>query len=555
MKKGEWKVSLLAMLVLLSVVPLVLSIAIVSVTAFNTTKKNSEQAAKDTLFIVANNLATYCCENEINAMNASNYYSYLDNLKEQNIEMAIIINDTPSACSIKNENGFRIREIEFEKDVVANRDEIINGYYDDSVIIDGREYCAYYMPIVVKGEIIGMAFAGELREIVAKATSGIVVKFVVTAIVLIGIFAVIALLLSQVLLHSFEVVGKSVNALSSGDLAKREEQESTVKEMSNLLNETDSLQKNLAEIIGRVKGVSETLVSDISQVTGLSADSASKAVQITASMDELSDSTMTMTQDVQDINMQMLEIGNCVNDISQSVDELNASSENITRTNNDAKKSMDNIIVTSKQSVGAVNAISTQIQQTNVSIAEIDKAVQLILDISEQTNLLSLNASIEAARAGEQGRGFAVVAEEIRGLSEESAKGAEMIKNIAGVITQKSNESVDLAEKVHELILKELENISVTQKKYEELSRDIERSVREIQMIADQTDNLSNYKEKVIENVQGLSAISEQNAASNQEVNAIVNEIMTQIQSVSGSCEKMNHMAQELRESVAYFKE
>ena len=148
-----------------------------------------------------------------------------------------------------------------------------------------------------------------------------------------------------------------------------------------------------------------------------------------------------------------------------------------------------------------------------------------------------------------------MVAEEIRGLSEESAKGAEMIKAIAGAITQKSEESVELAGKVRALITLELDNVAKTRKKYEELSRDIEKSFNEIQLIASKTENLSGYKERVIENVQGLSAISEQNAAGNQEVNANINEIMTQIQSVYDNCEKMNQMAEELKESVDFFRE
>lgn len=555
MEKKKIRFSLFSMLIMLSVVPVVLSVAIVSASALRTTKNNSEQSARDTLFIVANNLATYCGENKITAVNASNYYSYLDNLKDQNIEMAIIIDGTPSATSIKNENDFRIREIEFEKDIVADRDEIIDGYYDDYVLIDGKEYCAYYVPIVVDGEIIGMAFAGELREVVARATDGIVASFIVTAIVLILIFAVITVVFSRALIKSFDTVGRHVNALSAGDLGRQDRQGSSVREMSELLEETESLQKNLSETIGHVKGVSENLVDSIERVTGLSENSASKATQITTSMEELSDATMAMTQNVQDINLQMIEIGNCVNDISSSVHQLYTSAQNITHTNNDAKSSMNEIIENSRQSVGAVNDISDQIRQTNSSIAEIDKAVQLILDISEQTNLLSLNASIEAARAGEQGRGFAVVAEEIRGLSEESAKGAEMIKAIAGAITQKSEESVELAGKVRALITLELDNVAKTRKKYEELSRDIEKSFNEIQLIASKTENLSGYKERVIENVQGLSAISEQNAAGNQEVNANINEIMTQIQSVYDNCEKMNQMAEELKESVDFFRE
>lgn len=128
MEKKKIRFSLFSMLIILSVVPVVLSVAIVSASALRTTKNNSEQSARDTLFIVANNLATYCGENKITAVNASNYYSYLDNLKDQNIEMAIIIDGTPSATSIKNENDFRIRLIEFEKDIVADRDEIIDGY-------------------------------------------------------------------------------------------------------------------------------------------------------------------------------------------------------------------------------------------------------------------------------------------------------------------------------------------------------------------------------------------------------------------------------------------
>lgn len=552
-KNKQFKFSLFSMLMTLSLIPLILSVGIISTTSLYITKNNSEEGAKDTLFIVANNLASYCRENEINVMNSGDYYFFLDSLKEQNIEMAILLEDAPCATSIKNENDYRIREIEAEKNVTTNPEILENGFYDNYVLIDEKVYCAYYMPIIADDEVIGMAFAGELQEHVTGATKSIIVTFSGVAIALIVLFSIITFLFSKGLLKSFETIGRNVNTLSKGDLNKQKEHKSAVKEMNTLLFETSIMQKNLSETIGKVKILSNRLVESIIDVTQLSESSYGRAKQITSAMEELSLSTMGMAENMQDINSQMLEIGICVNDIFESVEHLYNSSESILQTNGEAKVNMNTIMENSKKSVSAINDISSQIKETNDSIVDIDKAVELILSISEQTNLLSLNASIEAARAGEHGRGFSVVAEEIRHLSEQSSDGAEMIKNIARKITEKSKKSVQLADGVYSLIMLEQENVLTTQKKYEELSDNIDQSVIAIKSISEKTDNLANYKEKVIENVQDLSAISQENAASNEEVNANINEIIAEVRTVNENCEKMNRMALDLEESVSYF--
>ena len=553
--KGTKRLSLFSLLIILCLLPLIISIIILSSVSLYVTKGNLEQAAKDTLFVVANNLANHCKENEINAINVTDYYDYLDSLKEQNIEMAIILEGAPCTTSIKNENDYRIREITFKKDVLAEREQLKGGYYEENVIIEGAAYYTYCMPIEVNGEITGIAFAGQKQEYVTGAIGDIVTLFIGAAALLVVIFAVITFLFSKGLSKSLKNVGKNVNALASGDLSKQKESKSAVREMNVLLEETKLMQENLSETIGKVKAVSEELVVDVSKVTQLSESSAGKAKAITTTMEELAGSGNAMAENVQDINTQMMEIGNFVNDISGNVDQLNNSTKVILQTNDEAKISMDTIMENSRKSVEAVNGIAEQIKQTNDSIGEIDQAVELILNISQQTNLLSLNASIEAARAGEAGRGFAVVAEEIRRLSEQSAEGAEMIKNIAGTIVEKSGRSVQLAKGVHELIALEQKNMTQTQQKYEALSQEINQSVAEIESIAEKTDYLTNYKEKVIENVQSLGAISQQNAASSEQVSANIGDIIGEFQMVNNHCEKMNEMAKNLEEAVTYFRD
>lgn len=546
------QMNMFGMLMLLTMIPLFVSMILISVISLNITKSNLESAAEEKLYVVANDLSNHCRENEISYATAEQYHDYIDSLKEQKIEMAIIIKDSPSVASIKNENDYRVRDIEVSEEIYAHGDE---GFYDSDVVIDGKVYYGYYKPITVHDEVIGMAFAAQLKDNVTEAVNSSIVKFVSIAFVLVAVFTLIILLFSKGLIKAFLVLDENVNALSQGDLSAHSEHRSGIKEVHNLFSSAKHMQENLSDIIGKVKNVSGELVDNVSEVTSLSQKSADRAQSITMAMQELSDSTMNMTESVQDINLQMIEIGNCVGDISENVDRLYVTSESIQKVNEEAKVNMQTIHDNTVQSVTAVNDITEQIKETNESIKGIDTAVELILSISEQTQLLSLNASIEAARAGEMGKGFSVVAEEIRNLSEQSAEGAEMIKDIAKIIVEKSHKSVQLAEEVHSLIMLEQENVSKTQLKYEELSKDIGDSVNEIKAISDKTEYLTEYKEKVVDHVQSLSAISEENAASNQEVNANVSEIMSDVQTVSENCEKMNHLAKNLDSAVQYFRE
>lgn len=553
-EKSKFKFKLFTVLLCISVLPLILAVALVSVFAVRITESNMEDSVKNTLYVAANNLANHCKENEITAMNASNYYDYLDSLKDNNIEMAIIAEGVPCTTSIKNENDYRIREIQFQVNIFEDEETLKNGYFEENVMIDGKLYYTYCLPIYLDGTLEAVAFAGELQETVTGAVNKIVVTLVVTALALVAAFAIAALLLSRGLVKSFAVAEHRIVAMSQGDLTGNHTRESAVREMASLLERSQEMQSNLSVVIGDVKSMTQQLVVSVEDITKSSESSKDRAEQITFAAEELATSTGAMAENVQDINLQMQEIGNCVNDISGSVDLLAENAENIHKISQNTKGQMQSIGESNRRFVDEIGEITSQIRETNTSIAEINQAVELILDISSNTSLLSLNASIEAARAGEAGKGFAVVAEEIRRLSEQSADGAEVIRVLADKMIHMSERSVELMNGVQGRILQEQEIIRVTQNKYDELSDDISRSVAEIRAIAAKTENLSGYKEKVLENIEGLSAISEENAAGSEEVNANIHEIITEVQNVNKNCEEMNEMAKSLEQSVSYFK-
>ncbi len=551
-KKGG-KLGVSMVLILISVVPLLLAIAVLSAVSVYMTKDNLETQVENTLQVAASNLSTHCSGNEINGGTVMDYNEYLDCLKDYGIEMGIIMEGGSGTSSIRNESDFREKEIEFKKDFVADKEEIMSGIFSESVTIAGEKYFGYYLPIITDGEIVGIAFAGKSQDDVNNAIYSGMMTMIIIAVVLAVVFAAIAVYCGRYMKKPLKIVGKRVAALSSGDLKVQPSCKALVRELDELIDETTEMQESMSDTIGKVKDVATEVGYVISEVSTVSDSSAGRAKQITNAMEELSYTAGGMAENVQNINVQMIEVGTCINEMTEDVDVLYQNSDNLLKINDEARTDMNVILENSKKSVVAVNDIASQIKETNYSINEIEKAVGLILEISEETKLLSLNASIEAARAGEAGKGFAVVASEIAKLSEQSADGAEMIKNLAQTIMKKSQTSVELADGISILINEEQQSITDTQRKYEELSNNIGESVSKIKHIADKTDDLNNYKEKVLDNVSDLSAISEENYASCEEVSANISEIITEVRIVSDNCYRMTEMAKELEESASYF--
>lgn len=543
--------SLFLLLMLLALAPVVLATVILSTTSLHLTRTNLEGSVQTTLHVTADNLAKYCKENEITAMNASGYYEYLDSLKEEDLEMAILADGIPATTSIKNENDYRIREIPMDQDLVSGGGT--EGYYDKNVVIDGNAYYGYYIPIMNDGRITAVAFAAERKNDITDALWEIEVVFLICAVGIVLLFGAICFFLSRALSSRMKETGARVDALAEGDLSAKKESHSIVREIRNLLLNTSQMQRNLEQVIGGVQEISGELLNSVRQVAEGSNATMEQAEQISQAVDQLSAAAEEMAENVQNISDRMDEIGAAVNDISASAGQLQKDSEEMQDNSRKAGEGMEKILTGSSRSVESVDTITSKIHETNDYIEKIDEAVALIFSISGQTNLLSLNASIEAARAGEAGRGFAVVAEEIRKLSEQSAAGAEQIKELAQGIMEKSGETVEQADVVKDIIREEQDYIIATREQYQQLEQSIRHSAEEIRKIAGETRHLSQQKEDILGNIGSLSAISEENAANNQQVNANIDEILTQIQTVGANCDKMKQISGELENSVAYF--
>lgn len=412
-----------------------------------------------------------------------------------------------------------------------------------------QKYAAYY--VGDQERYVAVVTADE-KEVLANISTLRIVSLAISAVIFI-FFVLFVLYMTRVVTAPLKKITKALDDTAKGNLNADTVIHSIVYETQVIIEATDTLKNVLCDTIGRTKEVSDSVNEAATDVSKLADNSASGANQIVNAMEDLAHGAVTMAENVQDINMQVTTMGNAVDSISERTDALVVSSNNIKKENDEADRYMTKVSESSVQSVEAVNNITQQITETNNAIAKIEDAINMIIGIASQTNLLSLNASIEAARAGEAGKGFAVVAGEIKSLSEQSDASANEIKAVVENIIEQSRKSVALAAEVANIIETEQTYISDTQNKFKKLSGEIQVSLEQIQMIADITGELNDAKAVISGAVSELGAIAEENAASNQEVAASINGVTESVNMIASSSESTIHLAEDLKNTIAYF--
>ncbi len=196
-----------------------------------------------------------------------------------------------------------------------------------------------------------------------------------------------------------------------------------------------------------------------------------------------------------------VDVASIAQELAANSSEVNASTEEIASSTTEVAQNMVSLVNSLSQVSNKAHLIEELSKEILKSTDDINKIMKFITSLSDQTNLLALNASIEAGRAGEQGRGFAVVAEEVRKLAEESKKSIS-----------------DTGLKIINIISR----ISETNTSINDITKDLKLA--------------RDFSERTSEAMEGISSSAEQQTASMEEISA--------------TAEKLEHMAQNLKDSL-----
>lgn len=383
-------------------------------------------------------------------------------------------------------------------------------------------------------------------------------------LILLFIVVVVTLVILSAMVYSLKMSGRISKALKcltetagkieQGDLRVADiilDSEDELKLLSTAFN---SMKKGLIVITQKVHDVGHSVSSSAIQLNENIRQNADVSTQITISIQEIAGGASKQAKAACD-TYDTVEV------IKDSLQAIAKNSDNVLSLSEDSKKIANEGTQSINLFIEQINIINNTMQNAAKAIGElneksknIEKIIDVITSISEQTNLLSLNAAIEAARAGEAGRGFAVVSDEVKKLAEQSALSAKQITDMIKNIQQETG-------KINESIYKGVDEVKDATKLMSSAKNALDNIKSSNSKVNHEIVTMSSSITQVLESVlliysasREISAIAQQFAASSEEIAASTQEQSSRLEQMAEASEILSENAGELQDLIKDLK-
>ena len=313
-----------------------------------------------------------------------------------------------------------------------------------------------------------------------------------------------------------------------------------LKQIQEQTDETSRLMNNILT-------TSQDMITDITEVTRQMTDLGSSVSKVHDAMQEVSTGSTETAESVQ-VQIQRTEqiqahIGNVKNTAAQIEQNVNDTVQKVV----DGTEQMAALEIQVEQSKSANAEVLEKMQELGTYTSQMNTITETISKITKSTSMLALNASIEAARAGEAGKGFAVVAEQISDLANQTqsatANISSLIENINEELTQVSD-AVNVVTKSNDA---NAESTGVVKNTFTGITSGTEDISRRTEELLHIITDLEDANKDIVENIQTISAITEEISAHANETFNACDENIRMVDSVSHIVENLNDGAKKLQ--------
>ncbi|WP_202710357.1 methyl-accepting chemotaxis protein [Sporosalibacterium faouarense] len=386
----------------------------------------------------------------------------------------------------------------------------------------------------------------------AKGTQKIML---VSFIVIFSIALLFSIFISRVIAKPIYKANQMLKDIAEGegDLTKNLEVD-TKDELGTLSLWFNVFTDKIKEIIALVKSNADIIALSSEEIAIATEQSNQGMESIAKEITIISDGLQNNASVIEEATAGIEEITSGAFVVSEESEEATKNSEEALNAARYGASKLKEVVEAIDSVYHSSNNMTILIEQLKDSSAKINDIASLITGISEETNLLALNASIEAARAGESGKGFVVVADEVRKLAEESKLSAHDISMLIKEIQQKIETAYSGMKEEQELVTTSVKKAEETNIEFENILDRIAKTTEKMSIISQSVKQQSEITKDMTKAMDEISEATQQSASASQKINSSIQEQVSTYEEVSASIEELSNISKTLKKQTDRFK-
>ena len=469
--------------------------------------------------------------------------------------VTFFLGDTRIATNVKKEDGSRAIGTKISPEVGGIVLQKGERYIGRAQVVGNWNQTAYEPIKDAGGTVIGIWYVGVPESPYnSLAWKSALQNISIAALLSIIIVTLGSWLLRRSIILPLSALTETAHAIANYELKEFEVNRKANDEITDLAQSFTKMTENLRATVQKLSDGARLASSSSHELEEAAHQTSTASTQIATTISNVSGQTLGQAEqssillDKMERATQETRAG--MQHVGQTIESASRSSQ--------AAREGDTAIRTS---INHLNKITKVVSFATNSIyhlgnrsSEIGSIITVITDISNQTNLLALNAAIEAARAGEHGKGFAVVADEVRKLAEASHSAAQKIIHM---ITDIQQETANTVRTMEENLLEIEEQEHMIEKAGEALET-IVRQTAETSTSVEQLNNifqvLSHDSEQCLALLRQMNVLIESSATAAQQIAAAAQEQASTVEEVAASASGLSTLASQLNQEVSRFQ-
>ncbi|MBR1741006.1 MAG: methyl-accepting chemotaxis protein [Lachnospiraceae bacterium] len=443
--------------------------------------------------------------------------------------------------------------------IYSNVDENIGSTVADGVL--KRVQKEQPDTFISDGDLISMTSCNDQWKLSCHMATGKILKevkdmrnlAVILAVVCVLLAAGIGIAFSRIIVKPVKSLAKNMKLVEQGDMTVHMETKSK-DEVGMLVGSFNVMMEKVRALLQNVDRIASVVAKSSDEISEVAEKTQEISYGVSVAMDGIADGANSQLEETKATFRSLESLADSINQTVKHIEEVSGYSLESRGIGESSLEHVNQLEETTKQAGERMQQIGETVRDLVQEIANVQEILELIRHISEETNLLSLNASIEAARAGEAGRGFAVVANEVQKLADQTNEATVQIDSVIMDIVKNGKETERVIDESKEVFEKQTLIVNEANKSFKSILAATQNITEKLDVVEELTTTMRTLKDDSLEATNSILETTENSSASAEEVMSTSEEEHAATEQLFKKSTELKEAVQSLQESIGQFR-